>query len=92
MARHRKSTKSTQSRRVIWTDEDCVEAGVLGLIGQSTKMIQKETGLTACQIGYRLHKFGIRRGDFRNGTSEVFELVRASTRSRVLAHFKEMVP
>jgi hypothetical protein len=41
----------------------------LGACGQSTRFIQSQTGLTACQIQYRLSKDGIRRADFRNGES-----------------------
>jgi hypothetical protein len=30
----------------------------------------RKTGLTACQVTYRLHKEGIKRMDYRNGDSQ----------------------
>jgi len=51
------------------SDEDI--AAQLALAGQSTKAIMLETGLTQCQVIYRLHKAGVKRADFRNGTSMV---------------------
>ena len=51
------------------SDEDI--AAQLAMGGQTTKAIMLETGLTECQVVYRLHKAGVKRADFRNGTSPV---------------------
>jgi len=62
-----------------------VEAVVLARLGQSTDAIQRETGLTPCQIQYRLTKAktaeGYKRGvsyrtKWRDGTSPEVKLVR----------------
>lgn len=44
-------------------------AALLGSMGFSNDHIQRQTGLTLCQITYRLRKAGIRLTDYRNGTS-----------------------
>ena len=43
------------------------EAALLGALGMSTRFIQARTGLTPCQISYRLSKGGIKRIATRNG-------------------------
>jgi len=43
------------------------EIALLGSLGQSTKFIQRNVGMTPCQIAYRLAAAGIKRYDFRNG-------------------------
>jgi len=50
---------------------DDLECAFLGEMGQSTKAIVEGTGLTPCQVNYRLHKAGIKRSEFRNGRSEI---------------------
>lgn len=49
----------------------------LGIAGRSTKMIQKKTGFSACQVNYRLHVGNVRRKDYRDGEipimDEIFE-------------------
>jgi hypothetical protein len=41
----------------------------------STKYIGERTGLTNCQITYRLAKAGIKRADYRNGGSDMAQRV-----------------
>lgn len=54
------------------TDHDCALYAAMGF---STKFIAEKTGLSDCQIGYRIAKAGLTtengtsRMDFRNGTS-----------------------
>lgn len=43
------------------------EAAMLGSFGFSTNAIAKRTGLTKCQVTYRLGRFGIYRRDYREG-------------------------
>jgi len=70
------------------TDADTEEACHLGALGYSTRMIQNETGFTACQVNYRLHKEGIKRKDYRDGVSEIAQLIRVSTRRIVMAQLR----
>tara|TARA_R110000868_G_scaffold320163_1_gene581112 strand:+ start:1500 stop:1766 length:267 start_codon:yes stop_codon:yes gene_type:complete len=62
---------STKPMRVRWTSDEDIQCAILAGMGFSTKMIMAETGLTACQISYRLHKGRIYRKDYRDGTSDV---------------------
>ncbi len=38
-------------------------------------MIEGETGLTPCQVGYRLRKAGVTRAEYRNGNSNISTMV-----------------
>jgi hypothetical protein len=61
-----------QSRRVnFFESEKDMEVLILGELGFSTRFITGTTGLTPCQVGYRLHKGEVRRGDYRNGESAI---------------------
>ncbi len=51
-------------------DED-YRTAFLAAMGMSTRFIERSTGLSPCQIGYRKHKAGIRVTDYRNGDSWV---------------------
>lgn len=44
-------------------------AALLGSMGFSADHIQRKTGLTPCQVQYRLRKAGVRLTDYRDGTS-----------------------
>lgn len=61
----------TKPQRIHWTSDEDIRCAVLGGMGFSTKMIAENTGLTNCQISYRLHKGNIKRRDYRDGTSDV---------------------
>jgi hypothetical protein len=50
------------------SDEDF--AARYGLMGQTTKAISRQTGLSESQVQYRLTKAGVKRSEFRNGTSK----------------------
>ena len=57
-------------------NKDDFLAAWLGELGRTTKYIQSRTGLTACQVTYRLNKANVRRMDYRNGitaTSQAIE-------------------
>jgi hypothetical protein len=62
---------ATKPMRVQWTSDEDIRCAILAGMGFSTKMIMEQTGLTACQISYRLHKGRIYRKDYRDGTSDV---------------------
>jgi hypothetical protein len=51
------------------------QVALLAQFGFSTKLITKETGLTPSQVSYRTKKFGIKRSDYRDGTSMGAEAV-----------------
>lgn len=76
--------KLTHSRLVNpWSNQDDMRVLVLGKLGFSTKAITKETGLSGHQITYRLHKFAVRRLDYRNGQSDVAKYILNKTQGYV---------
>lgn len=77
--------QKAKARRVNFLENvDDLEVLMLGELGLSTKFILEKTGLTPCQVGYRLHKATVRRGDYRNGLSAVAnELVNSKWVRRV---------
>lgn len=85
---------STQPRRVdlLHNDNDTTVA-ILASLGFSTTMIMEQTGLTFCQVTYRLHKAGVRRIEYRNGTSPVakamLEANQKKARPFVMEHLQE---
>lgn len=44
---------------------------VMGSLGLSTKAICEATGLSHCQVTYRLNKGAIKRSEYRDGTSTI---------------------
>jgi hypothetical protein len=52
-------------------NQEDFQAALLGALGFSSTFIQSRTGLSVCQIGYRLGLVGIKRAEYRNGNSEV---------------------
>jgi len=76
-------TKRTLPKRVSWTTHEELRCALLAGMGFSTQFICEETGLTPCQVSYRLHKGLIKRADYRNGKSEMAELALSRT-ERVL--------
>lgn len=61
----------TKAKRIHWTSDEDLQCAILGGMGFSTVMITETTGLTPCQVNYRLHKAGIKRKDYRDGTSDM---------------------
>lgn len=69
------SDKPTTPKRVQWTSEEDLQCAILASLGFSTKHIMNVTGLTQCQVTYRLNKAHIKRADYRNGTSDMAKRV-----------------
>jgi len=65
----------TKARKITWTSDEDLRCAILGGMGFSTKMITSETGLTPCQVSYRLNKAHIKRKDYRDGNSVVAKRV-----------------
>lgn len=65
----------TKPKRVTWTTDEELQCAILGALGFSTKFIAEQTGLSFCQISYRLNKGKIKRADYRNGESEMAQRV-----------------
>lgn len=64
-------------------ETDCdLECAILGKAGWHSRAIARETGLTENQVTYRLGRAGIRRADYRNGTSEMAHFVLSNLRQR----------
>jgi len=62
-------------RRIYWTADEDLQCAILASMGFSTKMICDRTGLSPCQVAYRLHKAKIKRAEYRNGESRMAERV-----------------
>ena len=60
---------------VNWTSDDDLKAAIMAAMGFSTKFICDETGLSPCQVTYRLRKANIRRATYRNGESDMAQRV-----------------
>lgn len=61
--------------KVQWTSDADLRCAILAALGFSTKMIVEETGLSPCQVSYRLQKGRIKRKDYRDGTSDMAQRV-----------------
>jgi len=66
---------ATKPMRVTWTSDEELRCAILGGMGFSTKMICEQTGLSPCQVSYRLNKANIHRRDYRDGISDVAQRV-----------------
>lgn len=61
--------RRTPPRRVdFFARSDDFAVALHGAMGRSTTFIARLTGLTPCQVQYRLSRAQIRRADYRNGT------------------------
>jgi hypothetical protein len=61
-------------------NEDDFQVCLMGSLGMSTKAICESTGLSHCQVTYRLNKAQVSRAQYRNGTSAVAkELMKRNT-------------
>jgi hypothetical protein len=65
----------TIPRRVTWASSEDLRCAIMGALGFSSKFIGEQTGLTPCQISYRLKIGNIRRSDYRNGNSHIAQRV-----------------
>lgn len=64
-----KTSATTPRRRNPFLHQEDFDILYHGARGMSTKFIQARTDMTACQVAYLLRKEGVRRTDYRNGTS-----------------------
>ena len=64
---------SVPARIVRLGEGDDFQAVLWASLGRSYRFIQSKTGLTYCQIGYRLRKAGVRTTDYRNGLGVIAE-------------------
>ncbi len=78
-------------RRIDWGLVDDMQVWLLGAEGRSNTCIQMETGLSKCQVSYRLRAGGIKLSDYRNGTTHLAEQQAAAMRPVTEAYFREMV-
>lgn len=63
---------ATKPRRVDFAREgEDFDVALLGSLGKSTKFICNYTGLTPCQVSYRLAAGRVKRKDYRDGTSAI---------------------
>ena len=89
-------------RRVdFYERKDDHECALLAAMGMSTSYIMAKTGLSACQVTYRIGLAGFTtangcsRMDYRNGKSPfasyVLSVARTSADNRLLAHLRQHV-
>lgn len=62
-------------RRIDFREGPDLKCCILGHAGLHTKAIQEHTGLSGGQVSYRLKLAAIRRKDYRNGESDMSQLV-----------------
>lgn len=80
-----------KTRRSIFRETVDYDVAVLGEYGWTTKAISRETGLSEGQVAYRLHYAGIKRADYRNGTSATAQLVMEVTRPEVRQSVNDVI-
>ena len=66
---HHLQRTMTQPQKVDMLTGFDFRCALLGSLGFSTRLITEHTGLTPGQVAYRLRLGGVRRADYRNGTS-----------------------
>ena len=89
----------TKPIAVNWNDENQMLIARLGSLGRTTKSICRVTGFTPCQVTYRLAAAGIRRMDWRDGSSPIAkyaeqaasEYVTNILRAKLIRHAKGKV-
>jgi hypothetical protein len=90
-----------QRHAVTFTDSADIEVIVLGQLGRSTAYIQLATGLSPCQITYRLTKAkageGLPLGEgyrtqWRNGTSATAKQVERIMRAKLRRRNRRVLP
>lgn len=64
-------------KRITFSDQqgDEVLVLVLGELGLFSRAIAEKTGLTLCQVNYRLNRAGITRRSYRDGSSQTVSTV-----------------
>ena len=69
-----------------------MEVALMGALGFATDYIAARTGLTHCQVLYRLHKAKINRTDYRNGDSAIaqdaFQMAKGVARNRITSRLR----
>lgn len=78
-------------RRIDWNLVEDMQVWLLGAEGRSNRCIQMETGLSKCQVTYRLKAGGIKLSDYRNGMTHLAEQQAAAMRPVTESYFREMV-
>jgi hypothetical protein len=61
--------KAKPTRVDVLHNETDFRVALMGALGFTTECISGRTGLTRCQVDYRLHKAGITRASYRTGNN-----------------------
>jgi len=59
----------TKPQRVTWATHEQLSVPMLASLGMSDRCIMERTGYTQSQVTYRLRQSGIKRRDYRDGSS-----------------------
>jgi hypothetical protein len=77
-------------KKVNYFTNDCdKQCALYGAMGLSTAFIMEKTGLSLCQVNYRLQKARIKRADYRNGGSVFVKSVIQNSSYEVNFQLKE---
>ena len=78
-----------KTKSSIHKQPETYQAGIMGLLGFSTRAIQAKTGLRPHQITYRLHRTGVKISDYRLGTGPVAEFILSKAQNFAREEFIE---
>ena len=78
-------------KRINYSDPDTFLCLRLGMLGFSTRLIQKKTSLTPPRQRYRLTRAGIHLKDYRDGESDVAEFVIERTKESITRDLERVV-
>ena len=77
-AQRRKLSRTVARKVDMMYDPTDFRVALMGSMGMSTKAIMQQTGLSYCQVTYRLTKGAISRADYRNGASPLAQFILGS--------------
>jgi hypothetical protein len=92
-----RTRKPTKPIKVRWEDPTQMLVARLGSLGRTTRSICIATGFTPCQVTYRLAAAGIKRMDWRDGSSPIAKYAEQAAgeyldnilRAKLIRHLKE---
>lgn len=93
---HSMPAPDSQHNELIWrvgglSKQENIEVITLANLGMTLKTISQFTGLTPGQVSYRLHVFGIRVSDFREGRGPIAQMVFERLANRVTKQSIQLV-
>lgn len=84
--------KLKNRHKITFVDDIDVEVAVRGQLGQYTRAIARETGLTESQVQYRLTKATVKRSEYRDGTSWAAQLAMKQVKGTLATQIRRTLP